>query len=338
MRIAAAAFTGKGQSLLRGLCEALREHTVTVFDAKADSARDWAAREFYAADALIFVGAAGIAVRLTAPLIKSKTTDPAVLVVDEFGRYVIPLLSGHLGGANRLALKIASALDAAPVITTATDLNRVFAVDEWAMATGCVIDNPGRIKNISGALLRGEEVGFHSDFPVHGPLPEGLTQNQKTPAGICVSFDAGKQPFAVTLNLIPRIAALGAGCKKNTNADDFERFALKQLARRKVCVKALKVLASVDLKRDEPCFLAFSSKYGAEFVTYAPERLREADGNFSGSRFVSDTIGVDNVCERAAVLSSAGALVMPKTRGIGMTMALAVPDWVCRFPRHREEI
>lgn len=101
------------------------------------------------------MGAVGIAVRAIAPHCKSKATDPAVVVLDECGRFAVPLLSGHLGGANALARALAEACGAIPVITTATDANGVFAVDEWAKAQGCAVLEPERIKLVSGALLAG---------------------------------------------------------------------------------------------------------------------------------------------------------------------------------------
>ena len=107
---------------------------------------EWTAENFQKSDALIFIGAVGIAVRAIAPHCKSKATDPAVIVLDERGRFSIPILSGHLGGANDLAKKLASICGAVPVITTATDIEGVFAVDEWAKAQNCHVLEPGRIK------------------------------------------------------------------------------------------------------------------------------------------------------------------------------------------------
>lgn len=115
---------------------------------------------------MIFIGACGIAVRSIAPFVASKKTDPAVLVVDECSRFVISLLSGHLGGANELAGTAAKILDAMPVVTTATDLHQCFAVDVFAKKNDCGILNMKGAKEVSAALLAGEKAGFFSDF--HG--------------------------------------------------------------------------------------------------------------------------------------------------------------------------
>ena len=128
------------------------------------------AREFYGpifgdVQAMIFVSSVGLAVREVAPHLKSKATDPAVLVLDELGQYVIPVLSGHIGGANELAKALAASLGAQAVITTATDINGRFSVDAWAVQNGCAIASLPLAKAVSAAVLEGD-VPFLSDFPV----------------------------------------------------------------------------------------------------------------------------------------------------------------------------
>ena len=125
----------------------------------------------------LFIGAIGIALRAIAPYIKTKTKDPAVVVVDELGQFSIPILSGHIGGANELALQIAEDLGSIPVITTATDINKVFAVDTWAKSQGLQILNPQCIKLVSSKLLKGESVHVKSDYPIQGNLPKNVYQD-----------------------------------------------------------------------------------------------------------------------------------------------------------------
>lgn len=146
-------FTDWGQKLVEKLAQELDGQAV-----RGMPLDQWTREHFRTGNALIFVGAAGIAVRAIAPYIRSKTTDPAVVVVDEGGQFAVPILSGHLGGANDLARKIAASCGAQPVITTATDINGIFAVDEWARRQNCVIQNPEKIKTISGTLLAGGRV------------------------------------------------------------------------------------------------------------------------------------------------------------------------------------
>ena len=136
-------------------------------------------------DLIVFVGAAGIAVRAAAPYLAGKAYDPAVVVIDEQGRFVIPLLSGHLGGANELAGRLAEGLGATAVITTATDGRAVFAVDSWAKSHECVVFDPENIKYISGALLRG-------DTQAAAPVAD-----YKLPAGFADISFADKAPRAL---------------------------------------------------------------------------------------------------------------------------------------------
>ena len=293
------------------------------------SAGAWAERGFSEADALLFCCASGIAVRAVAPYVKDKRTDPAVLVLDEGGQFVIPLLSGHLGGANALAADLAKRLGAAAVLTTATDVNGVFAVDLFAKDNGLYIEDMALAKAVSAALLAGETVGFCSDLPVEGPLPKGLTGGAAE-LGILVSA-ADKSPFSRTLRLVPRRYAVGLGCRRGKDGTELNAFLQENLTRCGVGIHELTALASIDLKRDEPGLTALSRRLGVPFVTYSAEELKEAPGDFTPSAFVEAVTGVDSVCERAAVLASGGTLTVKKTAENGMTFALAKKEEGIRF-------
>ena len=293
------------------------------------SAPEWAGEGFRQADALIFVCASGIAVRAVAPHVRDKRRDPAVLVLDEGGTFVIPLLSGHLGGANALAVALAGRLSATPVLTTATDVNGLFAVDVFAKENGLYIEDMALCKAVSAALLAGEKVGFRADPPVTGPLPKGLTA-EAADLGIYVST-ANDRPFPRTLRLIPRRYTAGLGCRRGKSAEELESFLVVNLNSCGVGLPELKALASIDIKRDEPGLVALGEKLGLPFVTYSAEELKAAPGEFTPSSFVQEVTGVDSVCERAAVLSSGGALVVRKIAENGMTFALAKKEEAIRF-------
>lgn len=331
MNIAVAAFTAHGRELQERIQQIWPEHSFALFNASTQSAREWTKTMFHTCDALIFIGATGIAVRLIAAWISTKDRDPAVLVVDEKGRFVIPLLSGHIGGANNLARNLAAALGAEPVITTATDIHGIFAVDEWSKAWGCTLADISRIKNISAALLAGEPVGFCSDFPICSPLPAGISCPNAQAVGICVSLHTHKKPFACTLNIIPKIGILGAGCRKGVSPEAFENFVLEVLEEQALSPQCLRTLASISLKKNEPCLNAFASKYGLNFITFTAEELERVPGTFTGSGFVKKVTGVDNVCERSAMASGGERLLIPKTSTGGISLALAVPNWECHF-------
>lgn len=332
MKISLAVFTPGGRALGERVCAALPQAAFTVFDKNEGLVRDWVSREFRSADALVFIGATGLVVRLIAGQVTAKDKDPAVLVLDEKGHYVIPLLSGHIGGANRLAVELATGLGSQVVITTATDLNGLFAIDEWSAKSGCVIDDTSRIKSVSGALLEGQRVGFVSDFPLEGCLPPGFEPyRHEHKVGVCIALDALKNPFPLTLNLLPRIAILGAGSQKGIDPGEFEHFVLDALEENSISVKSLRCLASIDLKREEPCLTTFAANYGLEFATFSAAYLNEMQGLFTGSDFVKEQTGVDNVCERAAVAAGGSNLLIRKASRDGMTLALGIPKWKCKF-------
>lgn len=286
--------------------------------------REWAGRAFREADGILFVGAAGIAVRAVAPHLRCKDRDPAVLVLDEAGRHVIPILSGHLGGANALALETARLLGAQPVITTGTDVNGRFACDVWAKENGLSVVNLGAVKLVSGALLRGERVGLKTEIPVSGALPEGVSHQEGGEVGICVSIRE-ERPFQETLLLAPRAVVLGIGCRRGASKDDIETAVRAVLKERRILPEAVRAAASVDLKKDEGGLIAFCAERGILFSTYSAEELLVVPGAFSQSRFVKSVAGVDCVCERAALRAARdGTLIVPKTAVGPVTVAAAV--------------
>lgn len=283
-------------------------------------------------DLIVFVGAAGIAVRAVAPYLRGKAFDPAVVVIDEAGRFVIPVLSGHLGGANELAVRLAEGLGAQAVVTTATDGREVFAVDNWAKAHGCAVLDPQNIKHVSGVLLRGETVGVRSDFPVDDCLPAHISLDADAESGFVIGFDTGVAPFAHTLHLAPRIVWLGIGCRRGTDAEKIQTAVRDALATAGVPREAVCGAASIDLKKDEPGLLLFCERHGLPLTVFSAEKLRQAAGVFTPSDFVERTVGVDNVCERAAVCAAdGGRLLCRKTARDGVTVALAAQDFRVTF-------
>lgn len=280
--------------------------------------------------ALIFIGAAGIAVRAIAPHIRSKACDPAVLVIDEKGRYVIPVLSGHMGGANRLAARIGALISAEPVITTATDINGKFAVDLWAEENGCSITNIENIKHISAAVLRGEAIGLHSDFPVDGRLPDYISSSAKAEAGICISREYS-QYFSRTLHLIPRQYVLGIGCRRNIEFESLQEVINTFLGIHGILPCELSAMASIDIKAGENALLQLSEHLKIPFYTYSAQELSKVPGSFSQSDFVRKITGVDNVCERAAVKAAGGNLTALRHSRNGITVAIAKKEWRCSF-------
>ncbi len=336
---------------------------ITVFIQRgkelAQPVKEWCKQAFSQSHVLIFVGAVGIAVRLIAPFLRDKFQDPAVLAVDEQGNYMIPILSGHVGGANAWAVYLARELGAVAVVTTATDLYGKFAVDVFAARNGLVMTDRVLAKEISAAVLAGEKVGFYcegevlgelpkelactgenynpsEDFQISGELPKelactgenyNLSEDFQMPErlkrrkkglenpgkqelkgqeletyGIKVGIHKGRKDK--TLFLHPKVLVLGIGCKKGKSMDELEGFIKRKFTEWEIAWESVGAVASVEQKRQEQGLLDVCRKWNIPFYTFLPGQLAEVSGNFTESSFVMQTIGVGNVCERAAVLGA----------------------------------
>ena len=324
MTVAVIAFTRRGAELGKNLAAAMGGTLAAPARFAADVGAEpvpsldaWTAAQWGEAEGLIFVGAAGIAVRAIAPHIKDKFTDPAVVSVDEAGRFAVPLLSGHVGGANGLALRVAALTGGQAAVSTATDVNGLFAVDVWAKGNGLAITDRTLAKEVSAALLDWTPVGFASDFG--HPCPEGLTDGPAE-LGVWVTWETGTGPFARTLRLAPRGLILGIGCRRGTPAAAIQaavEAALAGYEPRAVCQ-----VATIDLKQDEPGLLDFCAAHSLPLAVYPAAELAAVEGEFTPSDFVKGITGVDNVCERAAVRAG-GTILVPKQAKNGVTVAVA---------------
>ncbi len=305
------------------------------------SLSQWTEKCFARCDGLIFVGACGIAVRAIAPWLAGKEKDPAVVVVDEGGRYAISLLSGHLGGGNDLTLAVAQSCGALPVVTTATDGRGVFSVDQWAARRGISLSGLKAAKAFSAALLEGKKVGFYSDFPVEGSLPAGVVEDPTLAVGMAVTWKRGYTPFTQTVALQPKCVVLGIGCRRGTGMEQIETAVDLALDRFEVSANCVYKICSIDLKGEEPGLISFAQKNSWPFVTFSAQELAQVAGQFTPSAFVKKTVGVDNVCERSAIQGSdGGKLLFPKFAHNGVTVAAALTpvaldfsDYLSTFPK-----
>ncbi len=329
MRVALTAFTRRGMELARKLAGGLAEDgwrcrlAAPARLAEATPGWEscgrlsvWTGERFADCEALVFVGAAGIAVRAIAPYVKDKFTDPAVVSVDEAGAFAVPLLSGHVGGANALARRVAELTGGQACISTATDVNGAFAVDVWARERGMAITDRALAREISAALLEERTVGFASDFG--HPRPAGLAETAEL--GVWVTCSAGAPPFPRTLRLVPKCLTLGIGCRRGTPQEAIA--AAVDEALEGLDPAAVFQAATIDLKQNEEGLLAFCRERGLPLQIYSAEELARVEGNFTPSAFVRSVTGVDNVCERAAVRAG-GPLLRPKRAKNGVTVAVA---------------
>ena len=364
---------------------------------------EWTGEQMKKRRSLLFIGACGIAVRAIAPFLTDKLNDVPVLVMDEQGRFVIPVLAGHVGGANELAVSLAERMGSTPVITTATDLNHCFAVDLFARRNALHIVNKDGIAKVSSRILAGEEVTmaveeghfreeaqtlrgrrvsrktnipdgirlvscipeFHTDIPivmteVIEDIPAVSTEStmnvpavsaeSTTDAPVAFSESSAGIPGVTEspvdilvapasygqgrlLTLRPKEYVIGIGCKRGKAAEQIDHFVHRVLKESGIPMEQVAAFASIDRKKDEEGILWMSSHYGIPFVTYSAEELQQVEGTFHASEFVKSQVGVDNVCERAALRFSGpdGILITGKQAEDGITAAIVKRRWSVSF-------
>jgi len=342
MRYAIISFTVHGAKLSRKLGELLEDakgyhlskYKEEGLEKVEGSLKEWTKMNFKDYEVLIYIGATGIAVRAIAPFLVSKDKDPAVLCIDELGQNVIPLVSGHIGGANGCAKYIASLIGGRAIISTATDLEGRFAVDEWAVERGLILTDLKKAKSIASDILKDKTIGFVSDFPVEGKLPKQVLESSYGEIGIYIGYDKGKKPFKETLWLIPKGLTLGIGCRKGTSFEQIERLIRGQLEKLDIPIEAIGKVVSIDLKQEEQGLLEWATHYHKSISFYSAHELNQIEGDFTPSSFVKQITGVENVCERSAVKGSdGGKLLLKKVALDGVTMALAMPYYTVTFER-----
>ncbi len=346
MKLAIVTFTANGKKISENIREKLNNsechiytfyryssgETFTFTDGKELIRNIWNRYDF-----IIFISACGIAVRLIAPYIEDKTKDPGIIVMDEQGKHVISLLSGHIGGANEMTEIIADIIGGQAVITTATDVRKNFSPDSFAVANNLYITDMDMAKRVAVKVLSGVKIGLYSSCRCYNIPQESFYINvsggdEKTDTGICIDSDISLKPFKYTLNLVPRNMILGVGCRRGTDSEKFEKCIIERLEETDIPLHTVGTIASIDLKKDEKAILDFAKKYKIKFVTYSAEELNETEGEFTGSEFVKNNVGVDNVCERSAV-KCGGDIVVRKTAGDGITMAVAKKHFDIDFLR-----
>ena len=328
MSVAIISFTEDGRRISERIAAGMPDCTRFSFhkhsDENAEAFDDLSsltAEIFSKFDALVFVSSVGIAVRAVAPHLVSKTTDPAVVAVDDCGKFAVSVLSGHIGGANEFAERIAGMIRAVPVITTATDSHGLFSPDVFAKKNGLVITDMGAAKAVAAALVNSEKVGFKCSYP-HSEMPDELTDSGSGKNGICISENANDKPFDTTLNLLPRNLIVGIGCKKMTPFTTIKSHITSVFSENELDIRRLACVATIDIKAEETGLIGFCEKFGLPLKTYTADELMSAQGDFTHSDFVEKTTGADNVCERAAVCAG-GKLIIRKSAENGITAAVA---------------
>lgn len=289
---------------------------------------------------LIFVGAIGIAVRTIAPFVQSKMSDPAVLCVDEKARFCVPILSAHVGGANEICRLISDSFGSTAVITSATDVNGVPALDEWASQNDFAIQNPKEIKTLAKKLILGEKIGIF----VQNPLLERdevknllldshffYEENPNKANLVLLDSKIQNQIFSqnaknAPLVFVKKSVCVGLGAKRGISELAVETAINDALLMKNLRKESIFCFCSIDKKKDEKAFISVAKKYGVPFLTYSAKELEKVKGNFSESEFVNKTVGVGCVCERAAAKAANGGsekIVLKKNAKNGVTISLS---------------
>ena len=286
----------------------------------------------------ICIMATGIVVRTITPFLTHKSVDPAVVVLDEKGRYAISLVSGHLGGANELAEQVAFLTGGKPVVTTATDVHSMPAIDLLAKRLDCSMLNFTMLKGCNYALLHGEKVGIYPDtvkpfFSIRG---KQKIRFYKTISGLLASDSAykiiitNKQAMVDTsrrdniLLLTPRNLVVGIGCNRTTRSSEIEKTVKNVLDRAQLSFDAIKKIATVTVKSNEKGLLEFSRKHNLEIEFHPPKQLNKVACPTPPSKNVLNAVGSKGVCEPSALLSAGvTTLLCKKTKTPNVTVAVA---------------
>jgi len=292
---------------------------------------------------IVCIMATGIVVRLSAPLIAGKREDPAVVVVDERGRFVISLLSGHLGGANRLARQVAAVVGGEAVITTASDVEGRPALDLIARDLGLTPENPALLARLERAVLEDEPIRVVDPYQLLRPALSGLEQvlwldpppmesgpccepAEPVAAGIWVSERAAPTSGDWLL-LRPANLVVGVGCNRGTEAAEILQLIIQVLNTQGFSPLSIRNLASIDLKADESGLLEAAEKLQVP-IEFFPREAIATVAVPNPSATVAIHAGVPSVCEATALVSARGPnLLIPKHKSRNATVAVALADW-----------
>jgi len=323
MKIAVISVTQQGDSLAEKI---MSSYTIDLFSKNNTEGFDIntiskLCMENYGA--VIYIASTGIAVRSIAPYIKNKTIDPAVLVIDCTGKYVISLLSGHLGGANKLTIEISNSIGAMPIITTASDNLGFLAPDLLAKENELEIQDLTKAKTITSLLVAGKKVGFlDEETSIKTPIGYEVTDFHSYEGLICVT-NKDKINFSnnTVLKLIRKNIILGIGCKKNYDSEKMLRQVFEVLKEHNIDKRAIRCISTVEVKRDEKSIINLSQVLKCEIEIWGINEIKAVQHKYIGSDFVEKTIGVRSVCEPCVELSG-GDFLSPKLNIEGMTLCI----------------
>ena len=335
MKIAIISVSKKGQELAFDLKNKLDlDSTIIKCDLYYKNVKKCFPILFYEYDAIIAVMASGILIRSIAPLVESKVTDPAVINIDDNGKFVISALSGHLGGANELAGKVAGLIDATPVITTSTDVNKKLGIDVLAKDLYLSIDNTKEILHFNKAILEGREISLTVNPDMNFDYLFDYLNNVTLEIDVSIEYSPKVNTDEIhvsfddhEMTLKERKIVVGIGCRRGKECRFIYDGLKKSLDDLKILHSRVNLLASAEIKKDEKGILELSKKLNipVEFVEIDKLKLFESS-DVSKSEFVYSKFGIYGVCEPSALIMAGfdSELIYKKTSYEGVTIAVAI--------------
>ncbi len=315
MRVAILALTVGGRKLAEKLQQSLEESTHLKVEGGVVSTF---ARHWHQFDGFICIMASGIVVRAIADLLEDKTKDPCVVVVDQKGQFAISLLSGHLGGGNGLAEKVASISGGVAVITTASDTLELPALDLWVRDNNMFADTT-TLTQLSSKLVNSGVLKVFSKVQVD-TLPKGLLQVGSAEEADCI-ISWHRQDKILTF--YPKVLVVGIGCNRGTPLEEFEEALQELFDQLKLSTHAIRNIASIDAKNDEAGLLAFAEKYNWHIDFYSKDEINVLT-NLEISSAALKAVGAIGVAEPTALLSAQNTLLLSRKRKWqNITMAVA---------------
>ena len=333
MKVAIVSVSDKGKKLAVTIKEKMdNDSTIIRADVFHKNVKKYLKIAFYEYDAIIAVMACGILIRSIAPYIESKTSDPAVLNIDDNGNFVISTLSGHLGGANSLTNKIAALIGATPVITTSSDINNRLGIDVLARDLYLSIDRPKQILFFNKAIIEGHEITLTSKSKKEY-LIEYL-KNNTLEIDVCFNYseDLDEDEIRVSLDnheltLKERKMVVGIGCRRGKECEKIYEGLKKSFSDLNIDKSRVNQFASAEIKKDEKGILELSEKLNVPVNFVELEKLKLFDSNdVQKSEFVKSKFGIYGVCEPSALIMAGfdSKLIYKKTSFDGVTIAVAI--------------
>ena len=333
MKVAIVSVSDKGKKLAVTIKEKMdNDSTIIRADVFHKNVKKCLKIAFYEYDAIIAVMACGILIRSIAPYIESKTSDPAVLNIDDNGNFVISTLSGHLGGANSLTNKIAALIGATPVITTSSDINNRLGIDVLARDLYLSIDRPKEILFFNKAIIEGHEITLTSKSKKEY-LIEYL-KNNTLEIDVCFNYseDLDEDEIRVSLDnheltLKERKMVVGIGCRRGKECEKIYEGLKKSFSVLNIDKSRVNQFASAEIKKDEKGILELSEKLNVPVNFVELEKLKLFDSNdVQKSEFVKSKFGIYGVCEPSALIMAGfdSKLIYKKTSFDGVTIAVAI--------------